>query len=75
MGNQRAENWRDPAGINPDTGKPWRVCDMVATLEHALGRSHSLEGARKWHERWSDLDDNQRSQYRQARGRRPRARD
>jgi hypothetical protein len=74
VGNQRAENWRDPAGTDPENGNLWRVCDMVGTLEQTLGRSHSAEGARKWRERWSELNEHQRSQYKQARGLRPRAR-
>jgi hypothetical protein len=74
MGNTRAENWRDPAGLDPETGQPWRVCDMVGKLEQTLGRAHQGERAAIWQEQWDRLDDTQRSQYRQARGRRPRKR-
>jgi hypothetical protein len=71
MGNARAANWRDPAGIDPDTGESWRVCDMVGKLEATLGRAHRGAKAASWHEIWDRLDDKQRSQYTQARGRRP----
>jgi hypothetical protein len=71
MGNQRAENWRDAAGLDPETGEPWRVCDMVGKLEATLGRTHHGSRATAWQENWDQLDDKQRSQYKQARGRRP----
>lgn len=71
MGHPGAENWRDPAGMDPDTGQPWRVCDMVGKLEARLGRAHRGARAASWQEIWDRLDDTQRSQYKQARGRRP----
>lgn len=45
MGNAKSENWLDPAGIDPDTGEEWRVCDMIAKLEAALGRAHNPQRA------------------------------
>lgn len=71
MGDARAANWRDPAGLDPDTGESWRVCDMVGKLEATLGRAHRGMRAASWQEIWDRLDDKQRSQYKQARGRRP----
>ena len=74
MGNPRAQNWRDPAGFHPLTGEPWRVCDMVVALEDRLGRAHTEAGARRWQTLWERLDDEQRGQYVQARGKQPRSR-
>jgi hypothetical protein len=74
MGNPRAENWRDPAGTNPITGQAWRVCDMVGQLEALLGRVHSQAGAQRWQNLWNRLTKEQRGQYVQARGNRPRHR-
>lgn len=75
VGNPKSENWFDPAGLNPTTGEPWRVCDMVATLEAALGRAHNDKRTAAWLKLWNELDDPQRGHYKQARGRRPRRRD
>lgn len=71
MGDANAQNWHDPAGFDPETGEPWRVCDMVGKLEQRLGRAHRGVRAGDWQEIWDRLDDKQRSQYKQARGRRP----
>lgn len=71
MGDTRAENWRDSAGLDPETGEMWRVCDMVGRLEATLGRSHRGARAGDWQKIWDQLDDKQRSQYTQARGKRP----
>jgi hypothetical protein len=72
MGRPKAENWLDPAGVDPTTGEPWRVCDMVAKLEAALGRTHNPQRRAAWLALWEGLDETQRGQYKQARGRRPR---
>jgi hypothetical protein len=47
MGNPRAENWRDSAGVNPLDETAWRVCDLVHEMEDLLGRSHSRAGAER----------------------------
>jgi hypothetical protein len=72
MGNPKAENWLDPAGLDPATGDEWRVCDMVAALEDALGRAHNPQRRAAWLTLWEQLDEIQHGQYRQAKGRRPR---
>jgi hypothetical protein len=71
MGDPRAKNWHDPAGADPETGQPWRVCDMVAKLEQRLGRAHRGARVARWQDMWERLDDTQRNQYKQANGRRP----
>jgi hypothetical protein len=71
MGNKHAANWLDPAGLDPDTGETWRVCDMVGKLEATLGRAHQGKRAASWRELWNRLDDKQRNQYNEARGRKP----
>jgi hypothetical protein len=74
VGDPKAANWNESAGSDPESGNSWRVCDMVAKLEEALGRSHSDPGAARWRVLWSKLSANQKSQYTQARGQRPRKR-
>jgi hypothetical protein len=74
MGNAKAASWFDDAGLDPESGERWRVCDMVGRLEGTLGRSHSPKGAQDWQVLWEKLDDGQKSQYTAARGRRPRKR-
>jgi hypothetical protein len=72
MGDPNAVNWRDPAGEHPVTRAEWRVCDMVGELEALLGRTRSRAGAQRWQNLWSRLSKEQRGQYIQARGEKPR---
>lgn len=69
---QQPANWRDDAGIDPDGGQTWRVCDMVARGADLLGHAHGQRAAVRWVAWYGQLTEEQREQYRAANG--PRAR-
>jgi hypothetical protein len=74
VGNPRSSVWNDPADLDPETGKPWKVHQMVKKLEDALGRSHAPAGAARWYALWGQLTERQRNLYKRAGGRKPRRR-
>jgi hypothetical protein len=71
VGNPRSPVWNDPAGVDPETGEPWKVHQMVKKLEEALGRSHAPAGAERWRALWAQLTAGQRNLYNRAGGWKP----
>lgn len=71
----RPANWEDDAGIDPETGKSWKVKDMVTKAERLLGKKHTQVAKRRRLDWEATLNPAQKRQLRRAGVKRPRKHD
>jgi hypothetical protein len=71
----RPANWEDDAGIDPETGEPWKVKDMATKANRLLGTKHTRASKRRRLDWEATLSEAQRKKLRRAGVKRPRKHD